>query len=152
MIPLQKQIKKIVEKIILEDNKKKYYVGKIILDTANINPVTYLSFGTWKLWGSGRVPVGVDVDDIDFNEAEKTGGEKTHTLTLDEMPKHNHTLNDGTDGPGLYPNWGSITGWGVTSEYLNGNGGESNSAYTGSSTVHNNMPPYITCYMWKRVE
>ena len=65
MIPLQKQIKKIVEKIILEDNKKKYYVGKIILDTANINPVTYLSFGTWKLWGSGRVPVGVDVDDTE---------------------------------------------------------------------------------------
>lgn len=47
MIPLQKQIKKIVEKIILEDNKKKYYVGKIILDTANINPVTYLGFGTY---------------------------------------------------------------------------------------------------------
>lgn len=152
MIPLQKQVKKVIEKIILEDNKKKYYVGKIIIDTANINPATYLGFGTWKLWGQGKVPVGVDTEDNDFNEAEKTGGEKTHTLTLDEMPRHNHKVNESNDGPGLYPNWGNESGWGATAENINGNGGQSNTAYTGNSSAHNNMPPYITCFMWKRVE
>lgn len=152
MIPLQKQIKKIVEKIILEDNKKKYYVGKIILETKNINPATYLGFGTWKLWGSGRVPVGVDIDNSDFNTAEKTGGEKTHILTIDEMPNHNHKVNESSDGPGLYPNWGNESGWGASAMNLSGNGGQCYTAYSGGGQAHNNMQPYITCYMWKRVE
>lgn len=152
MIPLQKQVKKVIEKIILEDNKKKYYVGKIILETENINPATYLGFGTWEPWGQGRVPIGVNTVDIDFNKAEKTGGEKTHTLTLDEMPRHNHKVNENNDGPGLYPNWGSESGWGATAENINGNGGQSNTAYAGNGSAHNNMPPYITCFMWKRVE
>lgn len=151
------QIQNIIDNIpttiasaILEDNKKKYPIGKIILSEVDTNPATYLGFGTWELWGSGRVPVGVDVDDIDFNEAEKTGGEKTHTLTLDEMPRHNHKVNENNDGPGLYPNWGSESGWGATAENINGNGGQSNTAYAGNGSAHNNMPPYITCYMWKR--
>lgn len=38
----------------------------------------------------GRVPVGLDGGDTDFNEIGKTGGEKTHILTVDEMPKHSH--------------------------------------------------------------
>ena len=135
---------------ILEDNKKKYPIGKIILSEVGTNPATYLGFGTWELWGSGRVPVGVDVDDTDFNTAEKTGGEKTHTLTLDEMPRHNHKVNENNDGPGLYPNWGSESGWGATAENINGNGGQSNTAYAGNGSAHNNMPPYITCFMWKR--
>lgn len=135
---------------ILEDNKKKYPIGKIILSEVGTNPATYLGFGTWELWGSGRVPVGVDVDDTDFNTAEKTGGEKTHTLTLDEMPRHNHKVNENNDGPGLYPNWGSESGWGATAQNINGNGGQSNTAYAGNGSAHNNMPPYIVCYMWKR--
>lgn len=86
------QIKKEISSKILEDNKKKYYVGKLIFDTKNVNPSTYLGFGTWQLWGQGRVPVGVNPNDNDFKTVEKTGGEKTHKLTLAEIPSHTHTF------------------------------------------------------------
>lgn len=86
------QIKKDISNKILEDNKKKYYVGKLIFDTKNVNPATYLGFGTWQLWGSGRVPVGVDTSQTEFNTVEKTGGEKTHKLTVAELASHTHTF------------------------------------------------------------
>lgn len=70
-----------------------YPIGKLIFSTENVNPGTYLTGTTWELWGSGKVPVGVDPNDTDFNAAEKTGGEKSHTLTVDELPTHNHTLS-----------------------------------------------------------
>ena len=86
------QLETIIKNVILEDNKKKYYVGKIIMDTKNVNPATYLGFGTWVLWGQGRVPVGVNTSDSSFNTAEKTGGSKTHAITSSEMPAHNHSI------------------------------------------------------------
>ncbi len=86
------QLETIIKNVILEDNKKKYYVGKIILDTKNVNPRTYLGFGTWVLWGQGRVPVGVNTSDSSFNTAEKKGGSKTHAITSSEMPAHNHSI------------------------------------------------------------
>ena len=86
------QIKKEISNKLLEDNKKKYYVGKLIFDTKNVNPATYLGFGTWQLWGSGRVPVGVDTSQTEFDTVEKTGGEKTHKLTIAELASHTHTF------------------------------------------------------------
>lgn len=137
---------------ILEDNKKKYYVGKIIIDTENINPATYLGFGTWEYWGQGRVPVGVDVSQDEFNEIEKTGGEKTHRLTIEEIPDHTHRLPMSvTSGDYLgahdYVQYGG---------YQNGTTEKNGSWYSSVESVgkgqpHNIMQPYITCYMWKRV-
>lgn len=68
-----------------------YPVGSIYLSVNNVNPGTLFG-GTWVAWGSGRVPVGVDVDDADFSTAEKTGGEKKHALTASEGPQHDHTF------------------------------------------------------------
>ena len=42
----------------------------------------------------GRVVVGLDAGDTDFNNLNNSGGEKQHTLTVDEMPSHNHSIND----------------------------------------------------------
>lgn len=67
-------------------------VGHIRMETTNVNPATYLGFGTWQYWGQGRVPVGVDASDNDFNTVEKTGGEKKHTMTLAELVDHTHVL------------------------------------------------------------
>jgi len=50
-------------------------VGDIKFTTTNINPETYRG-GTWIPWGAGRVPVGINAEDADFNAAEKTGGAK----------------------------------------------------------------------------
>lgn len=133
---------------ILEDNKKKYYIGKIILDTKNVNPATYLGFGTWTYWGKGRVPVGVNTSDTDFNTVEKTGGEKTHKLTIDEMPSHSHGLNTNIDATGFGSNnslaraLGGKTEWKDNQYYMKSTGGDK---------AHNNLQPYITCYMWKRI-
>lgn len=68
-----------------------YPVGSIYMSISSTNPGTLFG-GTWVAWGAGRVPVSVDANDTDFNAAEKTGGEKTHTLTILEMPNHDHYI------------------------------------------------------------
>lgn len=101
-------IKTLIADMILKKDKQKYPVGFILMNTQNINPSTYLGFGTWEAWGSGKVPVGVDTSDTNFASVEKTGGVKSinlshshtvnshyhttsdHTLTVDEIPAHKH--------------------------------------------------------------
>lgn len=119
-------------------------VGHIRMETTNVNPATYLGFGTWELWGSGRVPVGVDTTQTEFSTVEKTGGEKEHTLTIDEMPKHSHAPQNNS---AVMASSGSgdinQTSGSRTYEILQ-------IGSTGGSQPHNNLQPYITCYMWKR--
>ena len=85
---------------ILQDAMNKNPVGTIISSTNSANPATYMGFGTWVAWGSGRVPVGVNENDTDFNAAEKTIGSKTITLTEAQLPSHTHTYDkaNGTTG------------------------------------------------------
>lgn len=98
--------------------------------------------GTWVAWGTGRVPVGIDTSQTEFNAVEKTGGEKTHELTIAELAKHTHTYqrtiyNTGTNGF-------------LSQDGKAGIGGSYTTGETGESKPHNNLQPYITCYMWKR--
>lgn len=65
-------------------------VGSIFLNTSSTSPATLLGGGTWVRWGKGRMPVSVDEAQTEFATVEKTGGEKTHLLTVAEMPKHSH--------------------------------------------------------------
>lgn len=69
-----------------------YPVGSIYMSADSTNPSSIFG-GTWVAWGAGRVPVGVDTNDTDFNTVEKTGGAKTVTLTSSNMPAHTHTYN-----------------------------------------------------------
>ena len=226
---------------VSEDIKRKTLemenpVGHIRMETTNVNPANYLGFGTWTLWGSGRVPVGVNTTDTDFATVEKTGGSKTvkltvaqipshthtftgkthshglnshthtysksatvtgsHTLTKDEIPKHYHyavkasmatTTLSGNNCLGTYatsansdlpyslrgvanatdPTTGrtSLAGSGtghthsITLTSTNSGQASGNTANatatgtngnTGGNETHNNIQPYITCYMWKR--
>ena len=119
-------------------------VGDIYLSVNPTNPGT-LYGGTWVAWGSGCVPVGVNASDTDFKTVEKTGGAKTHTLTVQEIPNHAHDLNavnEGVDNP----NGGYHPGWTFNKQYT----AQVMSASTGGGQAHNNLQPYITCYMWKR--
>lgn len=82
----------------------------------------------------GKVTVGKDSTDADFDTLGNTGGEKTHTLTVDEMPSHTHEIKKagtaGGDGSGLaYSSTATTNSAGV----LN----------TGNSQAHNNLQPYI---------
>ena len=119
-------------------------VGDIYLSVNPTNPGT-LYGGTWVAWGSGRVPVGVNTSDTDFKTVEKTGGAKTHTLTVQEIPNHAHDLNavnEGVDNP----NGGYHPGWTFNKQYT----AQVMSASIGGGQAHNNLQPYITCYIWKR--
>lgn len=89
----------------------------------------------------GKTVVGKDSTDTDFNELGKTSGEKTHTLTVDEMPSHNHLR----DIENKIVNNGSGGAW---SPSLKGTGNmtdENNSTRnTGGGQAHNNLQPYLT--------
>lgn len=121
-----------------------YPIGALFWTTVSTNPGT-LYGGTWAAWGGGRTPVGVNTADGDFNTVEKTGGEKTHTLTVAEIPSHSHVVYDiAIFGQG-------VTGFNFTST-SDGDwkGFYKNTEPTGGGQAHNNLQPYITCYIWKR--
>lgn len=207
-----------------------YPVGSLFISTTSTSPSAYLG-GTWERWGQGRVPVSVSDTDSDFNAANKTGGEKTHTLSTGEMPSHSHakgTLATSDSGSHTHSTSGtassagghehSVSGTaasagshthkgyyrkkyntsssslglgtsstagvsGTDSQITNSAGSHTHSvsgtaasagahehsvsgtaasagshthtisgstASAGSGNAHNNMPPYITCYMWRR--
>lgn len=116
-------------------------VGDIIFSTSDENPSTIYG-GTWVAWGKGQVPVGVDTSDSDFNTVEKTGGEKEHTLTVDEMPSHKHDFGQQfATTSSLSGEYGYYIIAGTQTDVIKN---------TGGNQPHNNLQPYITCYMWKR--
>ena len=125
-----------------------YPVGSLYMNASNAaNPATLLGFGTWAAFGAGRVLVGIDSSDTDFDGAEETGGSKTHALTTGELAPHNHAVgsNDSGTGPGgAAGNQEHVRDAGV------GNGPATSTSTTGSGTAHNNVQPYIVVYMWKR--
>lgn len=116
-----------------------YPVGSIYMSVSSTNPSTLFG-GTWAAWGSGRVPVGIDTEQTEFNTVEKTGGAKTHTLTTDEMPSHFHYTGN--------PNSGGSSGWYQSSGNKYSSTATTNPA--GGGQAHNNLQPYIVCYMWER--
>ena len=109
--------------------------------------------GTWVAWGAGRVPVGVDTTQTEFDVVEETGGEKTHTLVNSELPKIEGTLPHTAYGETKISGAFSFTS-GSVSSYEGANSNTSNNRIYklsfGNNTAHNNLQPYITCYMYKR--
>lgn len=145
-----------------------YPVGSIYMTDRSANPSTYMGGGTWVRWGKGRVPVSVDEAQTEFDTVEETGGAKTHTLTTNEMPSHNHgggTVSGGAGGSygiasGLID---GMQGWmlsqaagGYANRVLVAGDGFPTDAHAhginpqGGGAAHNNLQPYITVYMWKR--
>lgn len=55
-------------------------VGGLHISVNSTNPATVLGYVTWSAFGTGRVLVGVDVGDTDFDTVEETGGSKTATF------------------------------------------------------------------------
>ena len=122
-----------------------YPVGSIYMSVSSTNPKAFFG-GKWEPWGCGRVPVGVNAEDGDFSEAEKTGGEKTHVLTMDEMPTHAHAIHKyygSSEDKSIAATVGGTTKISGMVQATETNG---------LSKAHNNLQPYITCYMWKRIE
>lgn len=122
---------------------KVYPVGSIYMSLSSTDPKTLFG-GTWeRLKDRFLLAAG------DRYSAGATGGEATHTLTNDEMPSHNHyaAINGGTDSYGQ-----NRTTIGSFANKAQGYSDSSTIFATGGGNAHNNMPPYLAVYMWKRTE
>ena len=136
-----------------------YPVGSIYINASDAtNPATLLGFGTWAAFGAGKVPVGIDSSDTDFDTAEETGGSKTHTLTEAELPTHSHALIANADSNADLTTSNQVAKRDLTGSHdqeyeLHGTTTAATlgkSASTGSGDAHSIVQPYIVVYMWKR--
>lgn len=123
-------------------------VGSVYITVVNTNPSTWFG-GTWSLLCPGRTLVCVDTSDSDFNTVKKTGGEKTHKLTIEEMPTHRHSLEYNEVSSIGATSYCHATG-GYGKQYSDYNLGFYNIGQTGGSQAHNNLQPYMTVYIWQR--
>lgn len=121
-----------------------YPVGSIYMSVNSTNPKNLFG-GTWEQI-QGRFLFGMNSS----YPAGSTGGEITHALTIGEIPEHNHTI--------YYPNAGGPYG-NANISYPEGSHTNMTwcaemckTAPTGGSAAHNNMPPYLSVYIWKRTK
>jgi len=115
-------------------------VGYIYESVDSANPATIFGYGTWALFGAGKVTVCLDSTDADFDAAEETGGAKTQDLHHDHTIDHTHaagtTVDQNLDGTTIAIG---------DAPYV----GPPNSGETGS-TAMSIVQPYIVVYRWKR--
>lgn len=116
-----------------------YPIGRGFIDFTNTDYSNYLGF-TWERELIGKVPVGIDSNDIDFNTIGKTGGEKLHILTVNEMPSHGHSITAKTALMQAGSNYGTYIADGAL-----------NTSETGGGQAHNNLQPYEVVAFWKRI-
>lgn len=126
-------------------------VGAVYITYNNNNPSNFLG-GTWVQFGQGRVLMGEGTGNdgstsMSFT-ASSSNGEYKHKLTTNEMPAHNHSLYrpawtnaEYKDGSTFF----SARGWNAISTACTGYTNN-----TGGGQAHNNIPPYIVVYFWRR--
>lgn len=129
-----------------------YPVDSIYMSTSSTSPAELFG-GTWM-----RITDRFLLAASDTYTAGSTGGEETHTLTVNESPYHEHSFKDGShtflwgDGVGTV----NINGTQAVAAAASGNslytiqGAWASTNGAGGSQPHNNMPPYLVVYMWKR--
>ena len=125
-----------------------YPIGSVYISFSSTNPSTYFG-GSWERI-KGRFLLSADDSSYKVNN---TGGEATHKLTIDEMPSHGHSLSKQVPYGVPYNNTsGSLAGNSGSGPYY---GETYNPPWTinnnGGNQSHNNMPPYIVVYMWRRI-
>ena len=127
---------------VLNALKIAHPVGKIWISEVSTNPNTVLGFGTWTAYGTGKILVGIDSGDPDFNTAGETGGSKTHTHGAGTYSHtHTHALPIASD-----------VGLGAATYKLTGTAtlDAGTIAITGTSASGSNVSPYIVVYIFKR--
>lgn len=116
-------------------------IGTIREFNVATNPATLLGFGTWEAYGTGRATVAIDTAQTEFNVLGKTGGAKTHTLLISEIPSHTHAMV-------AAPTAGASQSWTFAEKATTNSITYTNA--TGGSGAHNNLQPYIVIYRWVR--
>ena len=136
-----------LQKLIVETI---YPIGSIYMSVQNVNP-SILFGGTWEkiedrflLAAGASYPATYDSNGI----ANNKDGEETHTLTIDEMPSHNHK-----EGQYLLKNNETASLYSHVTNWSNHYGDEKvTTSSSGGGQAHNNMPPYLVVNVWYRVE
>jgi microcystin-dependent protein len=117
-------------------------INKVEVFFDDLDHSNFLGF-SWERIAEGKFPVGYDPNDTDYNQIGKTGGEKMHKLTIDEMPKHSHKIkvSGSTTGgyAGILRNNASD---GPASGFIENEGGNQS---------HENRPPFIVMALWRRI-
>ena len=121
-----------------------YPVGSIYLSVKSDSPASLFG-GTWERL-KDRFLLGAG----DSYNAGSTGGEATHKLTVSEIPSHNHVEMYGDRPWGDEFASGSSASTNVTKWSANETKKTNMTGSTGGGDAHNNMPPYLVVYMWKR--
>ena len=120
---------------------KVYPVGSIYLSVSSTSPQTLFG-GTWE-----RIKDRFLLAAGSTYTAGATGGEATHELTVSELPKHTHRIMMGNaEGTAQRVMRYIDTG----SAWWSGSGNDKLSEEIGGDAAHNNMPPYLAVYIWKR--
>lgn len=122
-----------------------YPIGRGFIDFTDTDFSNYLGF-TWERTLVGLTPVGLDTTQTEFNTIGKTGGKKTHTLTIDELPEFKPTALVDTQT-------GSVTGSAIVYQSVTDGIWYSSDMFQpiGGNQPHNNLQPYQVVAYWKRV-
>ena len=129
-------------KLSIEEKKKESFspidawpVGSVYISVNGTSP-SMLFGGTWvEIQGSFLFARNAS------HPAGESGGEETHTLTVQEMPSHSHSTTASRYASGRYLYLTPLKVPAPATGYTTS---------TGGSQPHNNMPPYLSVYMWKR--
>lgn len=135
------QVNALIEQVVA--SAIRYKIGDLYFTMNQQNPAVTLGYGTWSRFASGRAIVGASTVESPNPEWTKvtglTYGSYTHTLTLEEMPKHNH----GVSVSAARDNYSGSSG----NRFVEGGFTE----YAGGSQPHNNVQPSIVVNIWQRV-
>lgn len=148
---------------VLDTLHRMWPIGSVFISTVNTDPAELIGVGTWEAFAAGRVLVGLDTGQTEFDTLGETGGAKTHTLTESELPAHSHGITD----PGHThvensnnTTTGALRGWGAPDTSTNqttATGYSTASSQTGVSVdstgggdAHNNLSPYLVVRFWRR--
>lgn len=112
-----------------------YPVGSIYISVNSTSPETLFG-GTWE-----QIKDTFLLSAGDTYSAGSTGGEAEHTLTTNEIPSHSHSFQIAS---------GTLSSTGYAKANQGGTYSMLTTRTTGGDQPHNNMPPYLTVYVWKR--
>ena len=120
-----------------------YPVGSIYMSVAETSPASLFG-GTWEILNDVFLLAAGS-----YANAGTFGGEAPHTLTINEIPSHTHIINASYANPGsASSNDGKLLAGDQNNNWL---WEHASTGSAGLDAAHNNMPPYLAVYMWKRV-